>query len=57
MKVPEGTSIFGTEPVTEEEGTSTGEYPFIVHGLTGKRYEKKSWDEQIGEAIKHWNNG
>ena len=36
---------------------STGECPFVVHGLTGEQYDKKSWDERIGEAIKHWSNG
>ena len=39
-----------------EEGMSTGDCPFIVHGLTGKQYDSRLPNTLKAIALKHWNS-
>jgi hypothetical protein len=53
-KVPEGTSVFDTEV---EDGTETGDCPFIVHGLSGEDLDTKTINSLKGMALRHLNSG
>ncbi|KAI5821638.1 hypothetical protein K523DRAFT_257969, partial [Schizophyllum commune Tattone D] len=48
---PEGRSAYDVEP---DQGISTGELPFVVHGLTGQDLEEKGENELKGLALKHF---
>ena len=52
-KVPEGTSIFDTEP---EDGTDNGECSFTVHGLTGDMLDTMTTNTIKAMALRHLNN-
>ena len=52
-KVPEGTSIFDTEP---EDGTDSGECSFTVHGLTGDMLDTMTTNTIKAMALRHLNN-
>ena len=51
--MPEGTSIFDTEP---EDGTDNGECSFTVHGLTGDTLDTMSTNTTKAMALRHLNN-
>ena len=52
-KVPEGTSIFDTEP---DDGTDSGECSFTVHGLTGDMLDTMTTNTIKAMALRHLNN-
>jgi len=49
-KDPESTAVHDNEC---EEGTETGQCPFVVHGLTGEEYSNKSLKTLKAIALKH----
>jgi hypothetical protein len=55
-KIPEATSVFDTEI---EEGTETGDCPFVVHGLYGEDLGTKFKTTEVlkGIAMRHMDNG
>jgi hypothetical protein len=52
-KIPEGTSVHDME---DENGTETGDCPFVVHGLTGEELATKTLGVLKAIAMKHLNN-
>jgi hypothetical protein len=53
-RIVEAKSVFDMH---SEEGTDSGECPFIVHSLTGEQYDSKLPNELKAIALKHWNRG
>jgi hypothetical protein len=52
-KTPEGMSLFDAD---DEDGTSDGECPFTVHGLTGEELNTMSTYAIKARALQHLNN-
>jgi hypothetical protein len=52
-KIPEATSLHDTE---EEAGTTVGDCPFVVHGLTGESIVGQTTNVLKGMALKHLNS-
>ncbi|KAJ3872530.1 hypothetical protein F5051DRAFT_463411 [Lentinula edodes] len=53
-KTPEGTSLFDME---EEDGTDSGDCPFIVHGITGEDVNNLTIDQLKAKAWQHFEKG
>ena len=53
-KVPEGTSVFDNEC---EDGTESGDCPFVVHGLTGEHLDTQSINSLKAIALQYMNRG
>jgi hypothetical protein len=53
-RILEAKSVFDMH---SEEGTASGECPFIVHNLTGEQHDSKLPNELKAMAMRRWNNG